>query len=138
MCVYIYYNFNLMEDFMKSLYIYEKIDCCMSGACGCDSYEELARVGDIVDHLNNIGASITRYSLDGDRAKFDENKIVGRLLAENGENVLPIVIVNNELLISRRYPTNEEFYDIFFPASDLDDMDDFADDGCGCGGSCSC
>lgn len=126
-----------MEEFMKNLYIYEKVDCCMSGACGCDSYEELARVRDIVDHLNNIGASITRYSLDDDRAKFDENKIVGRLLAENGENVLPIVIVNNELVISRRYPTNEEFYEIF-PASDLDDMDDFADDGCGCGGTCSC
>ena len=126
---------------MKNLYIYEKVDCCMSGACGCDSYEELARVRGIVDQLNNIGASIIRYSLDDDRSKFEDNKIVGRLLAENGEDVLPLVMLNNEVLITRRYPTESEFYEILFPDSDLDDMDDFdGEGGCGCGngGTCSC
>lgn len=36
------------------------------------------------------------------------------------------------------YPTESEFYEVFFPDSDLDYMDDFDNDGCGCGGSCSC
>ena len=49
-------------------------------------------------------------------------------------------MVNNEVVITRRYPSEGEFYDLLFPDDDLDGIDDFGEDACGCGSgsTCSC
>lgn len=117
---------------MRNLYIYEP------KSNSVDS-KELDRVNTIVTELTNVGAGITRYSLDDQKEKFDDNRIVSRFLNENGEDVLPIVLLNDEVVITRRYPENAEFYEYLFPDSDLDEADDL-DGGCGCGsgGTCGC
>lgn len=116
---------------MRNLYIYEP------SVSSIDS-KELDRVNTIVTELTNVGAGITRYNLDDEKEKFDENKIVSRFLNENGEDVLPIVLLNDEVVITRRYPENAEFYEHLFPDSDLDDMDDEGGCGCGSGETCGC
>ena len=118
---------------MRNLYIYEP------SVSSVDS-KELERVDEIVNHLTNVGAGITRYNLDQAKDKFDENMIVKRFLEENGEDVLPITMLNKEVIITRRYPANDEFYEHLVPDSDLEGMDDFGDEGCGCGSgsTCSC
>ena len=94
----------------------------------------------LVDRFEKIGANIKRYNLDDNSSDFDDNKVVTRFISENGEEVLPIVMVNNEVVITRRYPSETEFYELLFPDSDLDGIDDFGDEGCGCGSgsTCSC
>ncbi|MFO3717685.1 arsenic metallochaperone ArsD family protein [Anaerococcus sp. ENR1011] len=116
---------------MRNLYIYEP------SVSSIDS-KELDRVNTIVTELTNVGAGITRYNLDDEKEKFDENKIVSRFLDKNGEDVLPIVLLNDEVVITRRYPENSEFYEYLFPDSDLDDMDDEGGCGCGSGATCGC
>lgn len=124
---------------MKRMFIYEPAASDIANsALGADQ-ERLAK---IIGTLSHAGASITRYSLDDAREKFEENVIVNRFLTEKGKEVLPMVVVNKEVIVTRRYPTDSEFYEVFFPDSDLDDLHDFTDDegGCGCGESsvCSC
>ena len=122
-----------MEDFMRILYIYE-------GPINGLDKDEIDRVSGLVDHFTKIGADIRLYNLEENTDKFDDNKIVKRFLDDGGEEVLPIVMVNNEVVITRRYPSESEFYELLFPDSDLDGIDDFGDEACGCGsgGTCSC
>lgn len=124
---------------MKRMFIYEP---AASDIENSDLFADQDRLSKIIGTLTHAGASITRYSLDEDREKFEENKIVNRFFSEKGSEVLPIAVVNKEVIVTRRYPTDSEFYEVFFPDSDLDDLHDYTDDegGCGCGegGMCSC
>ena len=121
-----------MEGIMRILYIYE-------GLINELDKDELDRVSGLVDHFTKIGADIRRYNLEENPEQFADNKIVKRFLDDGGADVLPIVMVNNEVVITRRYPSESEFYELLFPDSDLDELDDL-DGGCGCGsgGTCSC
>lgn len=102
--------------------------------------KELENYTSLVDKFQKIGANVNRYNLEDNSSDFEDNKIVTRFINENGEEVLPIVMVNNEVVITRRYPSEGEFYELLFPDSDLDGIDDFGEDSCGCGSgsTCSC
>ena len=116
---------------MRNLYIYERKEN--------EPKADLDRVSTIVTELTNIGASITRYNPTDNKDKFDQSKIVSKFIEDNGEDVLPIIMLDKEVVITRRYPENSEFYEYLFPDSDLDEEDDL-DGGCGCGsgGTCGC
>ena len=122
---------------MKKMYIYEGAMCCSTGVCGPSPDEELMRVSTIVDRLTKNGANITRYNLTNDTNEFVDNKIVNKFLNEKGEEVLPITMINDEVVITRRYPSNEEFYEMLLLDDDIDEAEE-ASGSCGCGGSCGC
>ena len=123
---------------MKKMYIYEGPMCCSTGVCGPSPDEELMRVSTLVDKLTKSGASITRYNLTNDTKEFVDNKIVNRFLNDHGEEVLPIVVLNDEVVMTRKYPSNEEFYEMLF-LSDEAKEDENSDDGSCCsGGGCCC
>ena len=122
---------------MKKMYIYEGPMCCSTGVCGPSPDEELMRVSTIVDRLTKNGANITRDNLTNDTNEFVDNKIVNKFLNENGEEVLPITMINDEVVITRRYPSNEEFYEMLLLDDDIDETEEAAGP-CGCGGSCGC
>ena len=111
--------------------------CCSTGVCGPSPDEELMRVSTLVDKLTKSGASITRYNLTNDTNEFVDNKIVNKFLNEKGEEVLPIIMINDEVVITRRYPSNEEFYEMLLLDDDIDETEEAAGS-CGCGGSCGC
>ena len=96
------------------MYIYEGAMCCSTGVCGPSPDEELMRVASLVDKLNKSGASIERYNLTNNTNEFVENKTINSLLEEKGEDVLPVVIVDDEVVMTGKYPSNEEFYEMLF------------------------
>ena len=123
---------------MKKMYIYEGAMCCSTGVCGPSPDEELMRVSSLVDKLNKSGASIERYNLTNNTKEFVENKTINSLLNEKGEDILPVVMVNGEVLMTGKYPSNEEFYEMLF-LSDGGKEDTNNDDGSCCfGGGCCC
>ena len=103
-----------MEVIMKKMTIYEPAMCCSTGVCGPSPDKELMRVSSIIDKLSKNGASITRYNLSNATDEFVNNKTVNDILNEKGDSELPIVMVNDEIVISGRYPSNEEFYELLF------------------------
>ena len=121
---------------MKKMYIYEGAMCCSTGVCGPSPDEELMRVSTLVDKLTKSGASIERYNLTNNTKEFVENKTINNLLRENGEDILPVVMVNDEVVMTGRYPSNEEFYEILFLSDDAK-KDTNSDGGsCCCGNGC--
>ena len=122
---------------MKKMYIYEGAMCCSTGVCGPSPDEELMRVSSLVDKLNKSGASIERYNLTNNTKEFVENKTINNLLSEKGEDILPVVMVNGEVLMTGKYPSNEEFYEMLFLSDDaLEETNN--DGGCGCSDSGCC
>ena len=136
--VFTYGMILIKEDFMKKMYIYEGAMCCSTGVCGPSPDEELMRVSSLVDKLTNSGASIERYNLTNNTKEFVENKTINSLLNEKGEGILPVVMVDNEVVMTGKYPSNEEFYEMLF-LSDEAKEDANSDDGSCCsGGGCCC
>lgn len=122
---------------MKKMYIYEGAMCCSTGVCGPSPDEELMRVSTMVFKLTRSGASIERYNLTNNPKEFVDNKTVNKLLDEKGEDVLPVVIVDDEVVMTGKYPSNEEFYEMLF-LSDEAKEETNNDGGCGCSDSGCC
>ena len=58
---------------------------------------------------------------------------------QSGEDVLPIIMVNKEVVITSRYPTEVEFHELLVLADEIEDFEGFEEDSNGgCGGTCSC
>lgn len=120
---------------MKKMYIYEGAMCCSTGVCGPSPDEELMRVSTLVDKLIKSGVSIDRYNLTNNTKEFVENKTINNLLSEKGEDILPVVMVDDEVVMTGKYPSNEEFYEMLFLA---DDIEETSNDGGGCCSGSGC
>ena len=123
---------------MKKMYIYEGPMCCSTGVCRPSPDEELMRVSTLVDKLTKSGASIERYNLTNNTNEFVENKTINRLLEEKGEDVLPVVIVDDEVVMTGKYPSNEEFYEMLFLSDEAKEETDSDSGSCCSGGGCCC
>lgn len=122
---------------MKKMYIYEGAMCCSTGVCGVSPDEELMRVSSLVDKINKSGVKIERYNLTNNTKEFVENKTINKLLAEKGEDILPVVIVDDEVVMTGKYPSNEEFYEMLFLADEAKEETN-TDSGSCCSGSGCC
>jgi len=94
---------------MKKIEIYDPAMCCESGVCGPSIDPELLRVSFIVKNLENKNYPIVRHNLSSDPQAFVDNKHINEMLNSVGVNELPYVFLNGELMMTKRYPTNEEF-----------------------------
>ncbi len=93
---------------MKKIEIYDPAMCCSSGVCGPSVDPELIRISSVVQNLKAKGFLITRYNLASEPDAFVSNDQVAELLNEKGPNVLPIIIMDNQVVKEYEYPTNEE------------------------------
>lgn len=123
---------------MKKMTIYEPALCCSTGLCGPSPDKELMRVSTIVDKLSKNGANITRYNLNSAPNEFVENKKVNDILNEKGDSVLPIILLDDEVVIEGRYPTNEEFYELVLLDGKIEDKETSSDSGCCCSSESGC
>lgn len=112
--------------------------CCSTGVCGPSPDEELMRVSTLVDKLTKSGASIERYNLTNNTKEFVENKTINSLLEEKGEDVLPVIIVDDEVVMTGKYPSNEEFYEMLFLSDEAKEETNSDGGSCCSGGGCCC
>lgn len=94
---------------MKKIEIYDPAMCCSTGICGPSIDQELLRVATVVNSLAKKGISITRYNLSSDPQAFIDNKKVNEYLIKEEVEVLPITLVDGEVVKTRAYPTDDEF-----------------------------
>ena len=85
------------------------------------TYEYL-QTTELIDRLNPAGIEISR-------AVWDTNTNVRHLVEKHGEEILPVVMVNDFIMITGRYPSKEEIRQILHIPDKL-----IADEcqGCGC------
>ncbi|MGN0445099.1 MAG: arsenite efflux transporter metallochaperone ArsD [Acutalibacteraceae bacterium] len=89
--------------------IYEPAMCCETGLCGTSIDPELLRVSSAVRQLQEAGFSVQRYNLNSSPMKFVTNVTIASLLQKNGPDQLPIVLLDGEVKMVGRYPTNADF-----------------------------
>ena len=121
---------------MKTMSIYEPAMCCSTGVCGPSIDPELLRISTVLDILEKYGIKINRYNLASSPQEFISNTVVNQILTDEGIDVLPIFLVDGEIVLTKRYPNNNELADLIgiprwvFSASNRTS--------CCCGGNTGC
>jgi len=93
---------------MKKMQIFEPAMCCSTGLCGVGVDPELLRISTVVNSLKKNGVEIERFNLTSAPMEFVNNKAVNQLISGKGVKNLPAVVLDGEIIITGRYPTNEE------------------------------
>ena len=127
------------------MYIYEPAMCCPTGLCGVSIDPELLRVSTVVSSLERNGVKVERFNLTNSPQEFVNNKELNERMMNEGVEILPVTIIDGKIIITKRYPTNEEFMKLLeVSAASLelevktDTKKDSKSGGCGCSGGKCC
>jgi hypothetical protein len=101
-----------MEIIMKKMQIFEPAMCCSTGLCGVSIDPELLRISTVLNNLKNNGITVDRFNLTSAPQEFVTNKKVNDFIQEKGIDGLPVIVLDGEIIISGRYPSNEEFSEL--------------------------
>ncbi len=93
---------------MVKMIIFDPAMCCSTGLCGPVINPDLLRLSTAINNLQKMGIDIERYNLSNDPQAFVDNKIINKVLDREGVDVLPVTIVDDEVVKTKKYPTNEE------------------------------
>lgn len=104
---------------MKKMKIFEPAMCCPTGLCGVGVDPELLRISTVLDTLKKQGVNVERFNLSSAPGEFITNQVVNAYINAKGPEGLPAIIVDGELVIAGRYPTNEEFTKLLGLSEDL-------------------
>ncbi|EIW20783.1 MULTISPECIES: arsenite efflux transporter metallochaperone ArsD [Pelosinus] len=123
---------------MSKIEIFDPAMCCATGICGPGIDQELLRVATTVNALTKKGVTIIRYGLSSEPQAFIDNKRVNEYLMKEEVEVLPITIVDGEVVKTRSYPTADEFAQWSGVAKEELAAAAEKENGCGCdeGGCC--
>jgi hypothetical protein len=129
---------------MKKMMIYEPAMCCSTGLCGVGVDPELLRISTVLNTLKKNGVEVQRFNLSSAPQEFINNKEVNEFINKKSVEELPVAVLDGQIVITGRYPTNEEFVKLLnIPMSFLGEQSKYVkvepkgSGGCGCsGGNC--
>ncbi len=122
---------------MKKIKIYEPAMCCSTGLCGVGVDPELLRISTTLNTLQKKGIIVERYNLSNSPQEFVANEVVNGLIQTEGVEILPVTVVDGQVKITKRYPTNQEFITLLeISGEDLGIKESKQVDNCGCKGGC--
>lgn len=94
---------------MKTMKIFEPAMCCPTGLCSVGIDPELLRISTVLNTLKQNGIDVQRFNLTSAPEEFVKSKAVTEYLQKFGAEKLPVVLVDDFIVIAGRYPSNEEF-----------------------------
>jgi hypothetical protein len=94
---------------MKKMQIFEPAMCCSTGLCGVGVDPELLRISTVLNSLQKNGVIVDRFNLSNAPQEFITNEVVNVFINEKGVDDLPVTVVDGEIVVTGRYPKNEEF-----------------------------
>jgi SAM-dependent methyltransferase len=92
---------------MKTIQIYDKPMCCSTGICGPQVDPVLPRFAADLDALKTAGHTVERYNLSQQPQAFIQNTEIHSLLSTQGTDVLPVVMVDGQVVSRGIYPSRE-------------------------------
>lgn len=122
---------------MKSMQVFDKsIMQCNSGRCGCGGNVDQHLIDFVadIDWATQNGAHIERFNLEQQSIAFTNNHIVKDFINRCGEEMLPLILVDDELTLAGRYPNRLElskWLEIAQPTAETKKIDE-----CCSGGRC--
>jgi hypothetical protein len=94
---------------MKKMTIYEPAMCCSTGLCGVGVNSELLRISTVLNKLTKDGIDVERFNLTNSPQEFINNNVINDFINTNGVDLLPAIVVDGEIVMTGRYPSNDEF-----------------------------
>ncbi|MBG9986919.1 arsenite efflux transporter metallochaperone ArsD [Facklamia sp. DSM 111018] len=92
------------------LELFEPAMCCETGICGPSFDKNLIEIANIFNQLKSSeSVQANRYNLSQSPQAFVENGVAIDLIHKNGKKILPITIVNGEVVKTGAYPSPKEF-----------------------------
>lgn len=92
---------------MARLSVYEPPMCCSTGVCGPDGEDKLAQFAATLDWARRNGHQVERFDLGHAPGAFASNSFVKGLLEKEGMAVLPLTLVDGEVLTKGDYPARD-------------------------------
>lgn len=89
------------------LEVYDPPMCCSSGVCGPNINPVLTRFSSILEWLKTQNVDVVRYNLSSNPAAFAGQESVKNALEEEGNECLPLVLVNGYIVSRGTYPSRE-------------------------------
>lgn len=93
---------------MTKITVYDPAMCCSTGICGAEIDQNLVNFAADLDWLKSTGIDVIRINLSQEPALFAENHLVKSVLENAGVEGLPVVIIDDALQSSGRYPARKE------------------------------
>lgn len=93
---------------MKSIKIFDPALCCSTGVCGVEVDQQLVTFAADVEWAKQKGAQIERFNLAQQPMAFAENAAVKALLETGGQESLPVVLLEGQLVLAGRYPNRAD------------------------------
>lgn len=124
---------------MKKMKIFEPAMCCPTGLCGVGVDPELLRISTVLDTLKKQGVDVDRFNLSSAPMEFVNNAAINAFINDKGPEDLPAILMDENIILSGRYPTNDEFTQwLQLPAGLLGKTSKKEQDngGCCCKGGC--
>jgi AhpD family alkylhydroperoxidase len=93
---------------MKKIQIYDPPMCCSTGICGPSVDEKLVLFAADLDWLKSQGIVIDRYNLSQQPGEFVKNSLVKAMLETDGNDCLPIIVLDGTIVHKGSYPARSE------------------------------
>ncbi|WP_049972861.1 arsenite efflux transporter metallochaperone ArsD [Haladaptatus cibarius] len=95
---------------MTELTLYEEAMCCSTGVCGPDPDEELVELSAALDQLESEfeDVDVSRANMQHNIDQFLETQHIYDLVEEHGPSVLPITVVDDEIVAKSEYLSYDE------------------------------
>ncbi len=88
--------------------VFDPAMCCSTGVCGPSVPPALARFAGDLDWLARKGIEVTRHNLAHEPQAFIACEPARAALVEQGEEALPLILLDGEAISSGRYPYRSE------------------------------
>lgn len=119
---------------MPTVKVFDPPMCCSTGSCGPEPDIALARFAADLQWLQSQGVTVERFSLSQQPDKFTKDALVLQTMNARGADVLPIVMVNDQIVAERQYPSREQLGSWLGLAGTVSSTTQQSG-GCGCGPS---
>ena len=92
---------------MSKVQVFDKAMCCSTGVCGPQVDPVLPRFAADLDWLRSKGHAVDRFNLAQNPEQFASNPVVQKMLAEEGVDCLPLVMVDDRVVSRSEYPSRD-------------------------------
>lgn len=93
---------------MSKLEIYEPPLCCPTGVCGPAPDPALAVLQENILRWKKEGIDVERLAINQAPQRFMTNPTVVELLTREGQEVLPVALLDGKVVCKGKYPTYEQ------------------------------
>jgi AhpD family alkylhydroperoxidase len=97
-----------VQEKTRTVEVFDPAMCCSTGVCGPSVDPALPRFAGDLEWLAGQGLAVTRFNLAQQPGAFAEHEQVAAALREKGEECLPLVFADGELVSEGTYPDRQE------------------------------